>query len=211
MNPERKSRSCGRAFRAHERLGLAIRSRCGACALRRGLIEACDEVGGVGWRTSSGSPPPPPSPRSQGSSGAGSGLTCSRVVCGDRLVSRRGVTRVEGWPCVAAWRLHLEASTRLEQQGLCCRRRWKPGRSATAPRSITSSLGRGGPGPSQPDGVRRSGRSLRPSCAALRAGRCPAVAGLDPALGPRPARARDRGEGRGPPGLLPAADGDRPC
>ena len=88
--------------------------------------------------------------------------------------------------------------------------RRRSGGRRSSPRSITPSLGRGGPGPSQPGGPGApTGPSGLPRFA--HAGRFPAVAGLGPALLPRPPRTRDRGEGRGPPGLLPAGDGERPC
>ena len=89
--------------------------------------------------------------------------------------------------------------------------RQSPGRTGGPARSITPSLGRGGPGQSRPGCARRDRRTHRPSSAALRAARFPALAGFGPALLPHPSRSRDRGKDRGPPGLFPAEDGERPC
>jgi hypothetical protein len=59
--------------------------------------------------------------------------------------------------------------------------------------------------------ARRRARTLRPSSAALRAGRFPVPPGVIPSLVPDLGGQRDRGRDRGPPGLLRAEDGERRC
>lgn len=214
MNPERRPRSCGRRPMRHDRLGLAIRSPRpvpGELATVLGSALAASVASFVTAATEpSGGRVPALWPlrpwRDDDLETVARSPPLVLIARGD---DPRGCVRPPfGGPPRASAPGHR---SRQGQQafdvggfeGLAVAR--------PSPRSITASLGRGGSGPSQPGGARRSDRSLRPSSAARRAGRCPVLAGLGPPLRPRPRRAGDRGEGRGPPGLLPAADGERPC
>lgn len=194
MNPERSARSGAQGRSRRQRQRLAIRSsgarpaarrrrrssRLASTAMCRGLapgrrLLADGPVEPGALRR----PDLPPLTSGAGSTGRDEAFSSPPALAGDHLVAGAlSSTAAISWPAPER-RLGRSAGLVPLAPG------WGPGPAGPA-RSVTPFLGRGGPGQSRPGAPGAFGRTLRPSSAALRAGRLPAARGPWPCPPPPP-------------------------